>query len=355
MKRIFSLLFAAMLAGQAWAKDYDFSAVCSTGQTLYYKTLRNIFGYLDPNNPAVSTIEPNLVAVTYPNNVYGDYYYDFTMPSGDLVIPETVVNNDITYTVVWINEKAFYECYELTSVTIPNTVGVIYSRAFYGCSGLTTVTIPNSVEIIQNEVFSGCSKLTSVSIPNHVVGIGYNVFSGCEQLQYTEYDNALYLGNTDNPYFALIKAKSTDVTSCVINNNCIVIAGRSFSGCGSLASVTIPNSVISICNLAFENCRSLATITIPNSVTNIYSYAFDNCSSLISIIIPNTTNVQEGAFWGVKISFIQVTQQATIMALEHLPETEQLMVISFIPMYKKLNFQLTLAKVAMSLFLMVLL
>ncbi len=288
MKRIFSLLFAAMLAGQAWATDnFDFSAVCSSGQTLYYKITSNT--------------EPYTAKVTFSDCINGNFYLHYTKPSGDLVIPETVVNNDITYTIIEIDTYAFRDCYGLTSVTIPNTVGIISYDAFNGCSGITSVSIPNSVVRIGNYAFNGCSSLTSVSIPNSVMSIGFDAFSGCigltsisipnsiveidartfwgcEQMQYTEYDNALYLGNTSNPYFALIKAKSTDITSCVINSNCIVIAGHSFTDCSSLVSITIPNSVISIGAYAFDECRGAISLTIPNTVVNI----------------------GEGAFWGVK-------------------------------------------------------
>ena len=82
MKRILSLLFAAMLAGQAWATDnYDFSAVCSSGQTLYYKITSNT--------------EPYTVAVTYPKEVNYYYYVGYTEPAGNIVIPSEVENNCI--------------------------------------------------------------------------------------------------------------------------------------------------------------------------------------------------------------------------------------------------------------------
>ena len=77
--------------------------------------------------------------------------------AGEIVIPESIVVNEETYTVKEIEEKAFYECDGLTSVTIPSSVTSIGDFAFHDCSGLTSVTIPNSVTRIEFGTFSDCN------------------------------------------------------------------------------------------------------------------------------------------------------------------------------------------------------
>ena len=163
--------------------------------------------------------------------------------------------------------------------------------------------------------------LTSVTIGNGVTSIG-DAFRYCGSLKYNEYDNGLYLGNGSNPYVVLIKAKSTDITSCVINEGCKVVADSAFnrcesltnivipdgltaigdsafSGCSGLTSITIPDSVTSIGEWAFYNCSGLTSITIGNSVTSIGDYAFRDCSGLTSITIPNSvTSIGNYAFSG---------------------------------------------------------
>jgi len=68
----------------------------------------------------------------------------------------------IHYTVTYIPPCAFYNCTNITSVTIPNSVTNIGYRAFSGCSSLTSVTIPNSVTSIGSHAFDDCSKLATI-------------------------------------------------------------------------------------------------------------------------------------------------------------------------------------------------
>ena len=102
--------------------------------------------------------------------------------SDEIVIPESVEHDGVSYGVTGIGDYAFRDCSVLTSVTIPNSVTSIGSSAFSGCSGLTSVTIPNSVTSIGSSAFALCSGLTSVTIPNSVTTIGAFAFAECSGL-----------------------------------------------------------------------------------------------------------------------------------------------------------------------------
>ena len=82
----------------------DFSAVCSSGQTLYY----------------IITDEANKLCITAPGDDQSTYRNTL---EGDVVIPATVVNpnNSETYTVEGIGGYSFYYCSKVTSITLPTT------------------------------------------------------------------------------------------------------------------------------------------------------------------------------------------------------------------------------------------
>ncbi len=174
--------------------------------------------------------------------------------SGDVVIPSSVMYDNVEYSVTAIGNTAFIYCWGLRSVTIPNSIISIGFAAFYGCSALTSVIIPESVISIGSSVFTGCKNLTSVTIPNSVTSIVSVAFSGCSGL-----------------------------TSVTIPNSVTNIEHGAFSGCSGLTSVTIPNSVTSIGSSAFSGCSGLTSLTIGNSVTSIQDNAFANCGELMNV------------------------------------------------------------------------
>ena len=298
MKCLLTFVFATLFAGQTWATVvFDFSAVCSSGQTLYYAILSNT--------------EPYTVQVTYPDQIYQSfnyttyYYSQYPRPTGDLVIPSEVVYGGKTYSVISIGQRAFDQCSDLTSVTIPSSVksiglsafyycyglesinipsGVtsIGSGAFYYCPGLESITIPNSVTTIGSEAFYYCTGLTSINIPSSVTTIGSNAFDRCDNIETLTY-NTNALGST----FKKLKSLKT----VNIGDDVTIIDNYAFNECKGLTSITIPSSVTTIGNYAFKDCSGLksATITIPSSVTEIGDYAFNGCYDVKEFIFEGET------------------------------------------------------------------
>lgn len=69
-------------------------------------------------------------------------------------------------TVTLIGEGAFMDCSSLESVNIPDAVSGIDRGAFVACTSLTEITLPESVQYVREEAFTACESMTSLTIEN---------------------------------------------------------------------------------------------------------------------------------------------------------------------------------------------
>ena len=140
--------------------------------------------------PMVASADPVAVAGLYFNLDRGTKTAQVTFNEpqrpnaykGDIVVPPTIIYNGVKYTVTSIDGYAFLDCYNITSISIPNTVTEINYDAFRNCTSLTSVEIPNSVTFIGSGAFEGCTGLTSITIPNSVTFLGVRAFDACTGL-----------------------------------------------------------------------------------------------------------------------------------------------------------------------------
>ena len=188
------------------------------------------------------------------------------------------------------------------------------------------VTVLNERDSYRWDSFSTYKTLILPETIERIVDDFY--YEASKSLQYNEYDNGLYLGTKDNPYFAFIKVKNvenptemsyvldagiddpekeglpppayvenpTDATSCVIHPDTKIIANNAFAGCEKLKSITIPGTIKVIPTIAFGGCTSLETIIIEEGVEIIRGGAFLDCHKLTSIVLPSSIKECEGVF-----------------------------------------------------------
>jgi len=103
---------------------------------------------------------------------------------GAITIPSTIPygNGDASYNVTTINVRAFFQCSNLTSITIPDSVTSIGTYAFFYCTSLASIDLGDSVKTINDRVFYNCTSLTSIDLPNSVESIGQYAFYQCSSL-----------------------------------------------------------------------------------------------------------------------------------------------------------------------------
>ena len=214
------LLLFAMILLPLVASAHDIEVQNADGVTIYYN-------YINDGKE---------LAVTYGGSYINSYSNEY---QGNVAIPEEVTYMNRTRKVTSIGGGAFYDCSDLTSVTIPNSVTSIGNNAFSSCFGLTSVTIPNSVTSIGDRAFQYCSALTSVTIPNSVTSIGEEAFRYCSGLKKVIVkDIAVWCGikfgdSYSNPlYYAkhIYSDEDTEITNLIIPNSVTSIGDYAFDG-----------------------------------------------------------------------------------------------------------------------------
>lgn len=224
----------------------------------------------------------------------GTYYIvsGYHGTDADVIIPSSY--NDLP--VKELGANLFNYCITIESIVIPDTVTVIEIGAFEDCINLETVVMSSNVTYIGVSAFRRCNKLTEIIIPDSIEAVDRLAFSGCDSLNYSEYDNALYLGNSDNPYLVLATASSKEITSCQIHQDTRIIAGNAFDS-SNLESIVVPDTVTFIGGGAFMWCPQLTNVTLSDSITSIESNLFENCPSLETLILPdNIEAIKDSAF-----------------------------------------------------------
>ena len=249
MKKLFAFFTMMALATSTFA--YDFSAVCPSGQTLYYTVL---------------SLSEQTVALTYYEyynagwEQWETYYYGAPAPDGDLIIPETVQYHDIQFTVTTIGANAFRYC-NITSVVIPNSITTIGWGAFYtidyeGYGLIGELILPENLQSIGNQAFCWNTRITKVTIPNSVIVIG----AGC------------------------------------------------FETCINLSHLTIGSGVEEIGNYAFDDCRSLDTIVVDKATPpTCQPLTFFRVPKDIPVYVPVGSKVlyEQAEYWSAFTNFIE--------------------------------------------------
>ena len=229
-----------------------------------------------------------------------------TKYTGDIVIPETVIYDNITYDVTRIGENAFEYCWGVTTVTLPNSIIEIGKYAFYVCSGLKNINIPEGVKSIKEWTFYECSNLSRIIIPNSVVEIGDNSFCCLNLKTVINFSDLLFFkassdyGSITEFADRVINAPKGELIGDYVfytSNNKNYLAGY----CGNETEITFPENYkgeyYDIAHKSFDGYPNIVSIAIPYGVTAIWQEAFCKCTSLKEIVLPSTlTKIYGGAF-----------------------------------------------------------
>lgn len=274
---------------------------------------------------------------SYASNAVEQRYYGTSLSqttSSKYAIPASL--KEVSVTGGSILRGAFYNCKNLTSVTLYDGVSSIGDYAFYLCNGLTDFSFAQSIKSIGESAFYGCS-FTSISIPRNVSNIGIGAFSECNKIESVTIPFVGLNETSPNSYERVfgaifgIKATTGSASSNIANATCQgrlydavnkaynyywykipntlksititdgaeVIPANAFYNCALITSFNIPSSIKTIGSLAFYACSGLTSFTVPTDTNEILTCAFQNCTGLKNVSFnSNLKRIQGDAFKG---------------------------------------------------------
>ena len=160
---------------------------------------------------------------TYVSQYFGD------AENASIIIPKTIKTiKAAAFVATAIKTITFNSSSVLTTIE---------EEAFRNCKQLTTIELPSSCKIIKNNAFSTCTSLISMTFRN-VTSIGESAFSSCTSLKSIKFENS------DN----------------------LIIYKSCFSLCSSLVTVEFCEGLYSIGDKIFESCSSLTDLVFPSSL-----------------------------------------------------------------------------------------
>ena len=203
------------------------------------------------------------------------YEPDTTYHGYNIDIPETLDG----YTVTAIGDSAFYQCYYLRDITIPQSVKSIGREAFYRCTAMESLTIKDAATSIGEGAFEGCDWLTTVKLGEHITRIGEAAFVDCERLDnVTIPDSVTSIGDSAFARCYQLKTISLGKNIETIGDDYFVgVIDGVFFYCTNLSKIIIPEKVKTIERNTFVGCSNLESITLPAGLTT-FKDSLDGCS-----------------------------------------------------------------------------
>ncbi len=246
-----------------------------------------------------------------------------------VVIPETIDLDGTTYKVVSIYGGAFKENKTITSVIVPASVTSIVKEsflnctslvsvelkgatsigdwAFNGCYNLSSITFPESMKSIGVKAFYNCDALTSVTIHGSEASIGENAFCGCSRLETIDLRGVTSIGYRAFSYCVVLGVHN-EITLQGVKT----IGSYAFERCFDLTSITIQGSEVSIGDRAFTDCINLKSADL-QGVTYLGMDAFSSCGKLKSLNMPDVKKIESDAFYEcVSLNSVTIPDSAAI-------------------------------------------
>ena len=153
--------------------------------------------------------------------------------------------------VTQIEDSAFFDGYNFTSVRIPHGIKHIGKDSFRNCSRITCINLPASVSSIGEQAFAHMENLQVLHLPDSLQSLPMGMAHHCPSL------TGIKLPDD-------IRTLPMDLLAC----------------CTRLQEVVMPDSLERIERGVFWECSQLPEITLPATVKYIGEFSFFHCDKL---------------------------------------------------------------------------
>lgn len=92
-------------------------------------------------------------------------------------------------TVTTIHDRAFFQCSELSSISLPEGLSTIEHWAFYNCANLERLVFPTNLTELGSEALYGCDRLTTLEFTGNCPKFYTDTFNGLTADAYYPGDN----------------------------------------------------------------------------------------------------------------------------------------------------------------------
>lgn len=223
-------------------------------------------------------------------------------------------------------EKQAFRNTGFSSVPDLKNVEELASMVFYDCANLRSLTLPDTLQKMGADAFGNCDNLRSVNVPfigksrdNNKKGFKYTFGNSSSIVRVTltgieRIDSGTFEG-------------ADGLKEIYLQGGVVSIGTKAFKGAKQLSVLTLPSTLESIGAEAFENCYGLEEISLKDTkVTTIGKEAFRNCQNLYALTLPSTlTEIPDGlARDCAMLEYIEIPESVTKIGDSAFRDCEQL-------------------------------
>lgn len=186
-----------------------------------------------------------------------------------------------------VNDYAFKDDKNITSITVSSGVKDIGAGAFENCTALATISLPDTIihigekAIYNTAYYNNKSNWKPKSTQSGSSNGGIQMGNGMGSVSWEE----IAAQNLDYLYLGTNLIEATFSGSYTIKTGTRVIADGAFSGCDAI-SVSASTQLAAIGKNAFKDCQKLNMVKFSDGLEVIGDSAFENCISLQKIELP---------------------------------------------------------------------